>query len=182
MIFWLTYALTSLWPSNFYLFSYVALLIIYFIKIKDCFSCIFGGFTWHIDPPSMRVQILQLIGVWYEYLIKYAKVPKNILIFKIKINIIKNEVHYFIFTVKILKSWDILGKKRYIIKKCFEKNLKEIEMKLSKFRNISISQNSTTLDGNYKQVVRTYIIIRYRYPLKVKLFTNEVYLLRELVT
>jgi hypothetical protein len=56
----------------------------------------------------------------------------------------------------------------------FEKKLKEIEMKMPKFRNISISQISTTPDRNHKQVVMKYIIIRYLYSLNVKLFTNEV--------
>jgi hypothetical protein len=64
----------------------------------------------------------------------------------------------------------------------FETKLKEIEMKMLKFRNISIPQISTTPDQNYEQVVITYIIIRYLYPLNVKLFTNEVYLLRKLVS
>jgi hypothetical protein len=61
----------------------------------------------------------------------------------------------------------------------FEKKWKEIEMKMPKFRNISISQISTTPDQNYIQVVITYIIIRYLYSLNVNLFTNEVDLLRK---
>jgi hypothetical protein len=35
----------------------------------------------------------------------------------------------------------------------FEKKLKEIEMKMPKFRNISISHIPTTPDRNYKQVL-----------------------------
>jgi hypothetical protein len=53
---------------------------------------------------------------------------------------------------------------------------------MPKLRTISISRILTTLDRNYKQVVMTYIIIRYLYSLKVKLFTNEVDLLRKLVS
>jgi hypothetical protein len=58
-----------------------------------------------------------------------------------------------------------------------EKKMKEIEMKMPKLRNISISRIPTMPDRNYKQVVITYIIIRYMYSLNVKLFTNEVDLL-----
>jgi hypothetical protein len=64
----------------------------------------------------------------------------------------------------------------------FEKNLKEIEMKMPKFRNISISQIPTTPDRNYKQVVIKYIIIKFLYSLIIKLFINEVHLLRKLVS
>jgi hypothetical protein len=56
----------------------------------------------------------------------------------------------------------------------FEKKLKEIETKMPKFRNISISRIPTTPDWNYKQVVITCIIIRYLYSLNIKLFTKEV--------
>jgi hypothetical protein len=52
--------------------------------------------------------------------------------------------------------------------------MKEVDMKMPKFRNISISQIPTTPDRNYKQEVITYIIIRYLYSLNVKLLTNEV--------
>jgi hypothetical protein len=38
-------------------------------------------------------------------------------------------------------------------------------MKIPKFRNISISQISTTPDRTYKQVVIAYIIITYLYSL-----------------
>jgi hypothetical protein len=48
--FWLNYALTSLWWSNFGLFLCVALLVMYFIKkIKNCN---FWEITWQIDSPS----------------------------------------------------------------------------------------------------------------------------------
>ena len=60
----------------------------------------------------------------------------------------------------------------------FKKKLNEIEMKMPKFRNISISQIPTKPDRNYKQIIITCIIIRYLYSLNVKLFTNEVDLLR----
>jgi hypothetical protein len=63
----------------------------------------------------------------------------------------------------------------------FKKKLKEIEMKMSKFRNIAISQIPTKPDRNYKQITVTCIIIRYLYSFNVKLFTNEVDLLRKLL-
>jgi hypothetical protein len=49
----------------------------------------------------------------------------------------------------------------------FEKKLKEIEMQMPKFKNISIFQILTTPNRNYKQVVITYIIIRHPYSLDV---------------
>jgi hypothetical protein len=64
----------------------------------------------------------------------------------------------------------------------FKKKLNEIETKMPKFRNISISHISTKPDRNYKQIIITCIIIRYLYSLNVKLFTNEVDLLRKLVS
>ena len=64
----------------------------------------------------------------------------------------------------------------------FKKKLNEIEMKMPKFRNISISQIPTKPDQNYKQIIITCIIIRYFYSLNVKLFTNEVGLLRKLLS
>jgi hypothetical protein len=64
----------------------------------------------------------------------------------------------------------------------FKKKLKEIEMRMSKFRNISISQIPTKPDRNYKQIIITCIIIIYLYSLNVKLFTNEVNLLRKLLS
>ena len=63
-----------------------------------------------------------------------------------------------------------------------KKKLNEIEMKMPKFRNISISPIPTKPDRNYKQIIITCIIIRYLYSLNVKLFTNEVDLLRKLVS
>jgi hypothetical protein len=50
---------------------------------------------------------------------------------------------------------------------------------MPKFRNISISDILTTPDWNYKKEV---IIIRYLYSINVKLFTNEVDLLRKLAS
>jgi hypothetical protein len=64
----------------------------------------------------------------------------------------------------------------------FKKKLSEIEMKMPKFRNISISQIPTKPDRNDKQIIVTCIIIRYLYSLNVKLFTNDVNLLRKLVS
>jgi hypothetical protein len=45
--------------------------------------------------------------------------------------------------------------KTYFWKMHFEKKLKDIEIKMQTFRNISISQISTTPDRNYKQEVIT---------------------------
>ena len=64
----------------------------------------------------------------------------------------------------------------------FKKKLNEIEMKMPKFRNISISQIPTKPDRNYKQIIIMCIVIRYLYSLNVKLFTNEVDLLRKLLS
>ena len=84
-------------------------------------------------------------------------------------------------TVGILKLLRYLGK-RYIVKMYFKKKLNEIEIKMQKFRNISISQIPTKPDRNYKQIIITCIICRYLYFLYEKLFTNEVDLLRKLVS
>ena len=62
----------------------------------------------------------------------------------------------------------------------FKKKLNEIEIKMPIFRNISISQIPTKPDQNYKQIIITCIIIRYLDSLNVKLFTNEVDLLKNL--
>jgi hypothetical protein len=88
-----------------------------------------------------------------------------------------NRSYFLILRLKFLKV-EMFRKKIY----CENVFWKEIEMKMPKFRNISISQISTTPDRNYERIVITYIIIRYLYPLNVKLFTNEVYLLRKLVS
>jgi hypothetical protein len=59
-----------------------------------------------------------------------------------------------------------------------KKKLNEIEMKMPKLRNISISQIPTKPDQNYKQIIIVCINIRYLYSLNVKLFTNEVDLVK----
>jgi hypothetical protein len=67
----------------------------------------------------------------------------------------------------------------YIVKMYFKNKMNKIEMKMPKFRNISISQIPTKPDRNYKQMIITCIIIGYFYSLNVKLFTNEVDLLKK---
>jgi hypothetical protein len=64
----------------------------------------------------------------------------------------------------------------------FKKKLNEIEMKMPKLRNISISQIPTKPDQNDEQISVTCIIIKYLHSLNVKLFTSEVDLLRKLVS
>ena len=64
----------------------------------------------------------------------------------------------------------------------FKKKLNETEMKMSKFSNISISQIPTNPDRNYKQIIIMCIIFRYPRFLYAKLLTNEVDLLRKLVS
>jgi hypothetical protein len=88
-----------------------------------------------------------------------------------------NRQYFLIVRSKFLKV-EIFKKKIY----CENVFWKEIEMKMPKFGNISISQIPATPDRNYKQVVLKYIIIRFLYSLDLKLFTNEVDLLTKLVS
>jgi hypothetical protein len=103
----------------------------------------------------------------------------NIIFFYKKIFLkIKYISRYFFFNSTV----NIHLGKRYIGKMYFEKKLNKIEMKMPKFRNIPLSHIPTTPGRNYKQVVITYIIIRYLYSLHVKPFTNEVDILRKLAS
>jgi hypothetical protein len=80
----------------------------------------------------------------------------------------------------INRLYFLIVRSNFLKVEIFKKNIycenvfwKEIEMKMPKFRNISISQIPTTPDRNYKQVVIKYIIIRFLYSLNIKLFTNK---------
>jgi hypothetical protein len=57
-------------------------LIIILYELLLSFSRNLKTKVFHLQIRGIRVQILQWIGVWYEYLIRYAqKVPMNILFF-----------------------------------------------------------------------------------------------------